>query len=674
MRCLLVLALALAAPSVRAAPDASPELAALVPAETLVLFEGNDQDGRGRYGDGTAIGKLLAEPEVRRFAKNLEESLRATYAGNARAALAPFGLAPEDFDGIRLRRFGLAVVSVSLEAEQVDAVLYLDVRAGREKLERILRALRQAGEAFGGLQFKEEVVRGRTVISTERDGHEFSVASQGDRFVLTTRRARLDEVLKAMDEGHVAPLSASPRMARLRDRMGAARSAILGYADAPALVRLVLSAFRYEGAGDAGEAEQVIRALGLDALEAIGFADVPEGGGYRTEAALLLKERRGLFALAPTKPPSHRFAAMTPPDALVYGGETCDLAALWDGILALARRFDEDTASKLARGEREISAMLGVDLRKDLLEALGTEWGAYVAGPPGGGLLPDVVLFATVRDRERLARTLDALADKAREFSRRGATVATARAEYQGKEIRFLEITDKRGDPEPFAPAWCVGEDFVVFGLWPQAVKHALMAKVQAPDAVALGAVGLLGSAEFQRLLAAAPKSAVSTTYIDVGRVITWLYGTGVPFLQMAQGAVHRKAQMLGLRLNLGDLPTADVLARHLEGMLCYTAVEDDCLRFGYVSQIGAPLAVVPVAVLAGIGIVLLPRSMAAEARARDEVVREELEAQARAREAVAREEERARLRAENEMLRKRLDELEKKVAELLDEAGEGDK
>ncbi|MCK6459289.1 MAG: hypothetical protein L6Q95_05270, partial [Planctomycetes bacterium] len=614
MRRLIVLALVLAAPAARAAPEASPELSALVPAETLLLVEGNDLDGKGYCGEGTAMGRLLAEPDVKRFLKKLGESLRTAYAGNARQPLAMFGLAPEDFDGISFRRVGFAVVDLSLETRQLDAVLYLETREGRDKVARILRGLRQAAETFLAAQFTEEVVRGRTVVSTAAQGHEISFAAQEDRFVITTRRARMDDVLKALDEGHPAPLKVSPRMARLRERMGAARNAIVAYADAPAIGRLALAAFRYGPGGDPGEVGRIVKALGLDAVEAIGFFDIPEGDGFRTEAALLLKERRGLFALAPKAPPSHRFAAMTPPDALAYGGEMCDLATLWDGILAIAGGIDGGARAHLERGAREGGAVLGVDLRKDLLEALGTEWAGYVAWPPGGGLLPDVVLFATVRDRERLARTLDALADKAREFRKRGSTVTSSRTEFRGKEIRFLEITDRRGDPRPYAPAWAFGDDFVVFGLCPQTVKHALMEKERP---LGRPAAGLAARSDFQSLLAAAPKSTVSATYIDVGRVVTWLYAAGVPLLQVAQGAVHRQLQMVGIRLNFEDLPTADVLARHLEGMLLYTAVEDDCVRMGYVSQIGAPLAVAPAFLLAGAaGIVLGARQGAAREQA----------------------------------------------------------
>jgi hypothetical protein len=672
MRRLLFLTLLLTAPAVRAAPDPSPELAALVPAETLLLVEGNDLDGAGRFGEGTAIGKLLAEPEVRQFAKKLAASWQAAYAGNARGPLAMFGLTPEDFDGILFRRAGFALVDASIEGQQVDAVLYLETRAGGEKVARIVKALRQAAEAFAGVTFAEADVRGRTVVSTVVQGIELCIATQGERVVFTTRRARMDEVLKAIDEGHPAPLRASPRMTRLRERMGAGRNALFCYVDAPALARIVGKAWASEDGEDAAEGKRICTALGLDAVEAIGFADVPEGAGYRTEGALLLKERRGIFSLASGAPPSHRFARMTPADAVCYGGETCDLAALWDGIVGLVGAVDGGTRGELEQGERELGAMLGLDLKQDLLAALGTEWGGYVAWPTAGGFLPDLVLFASVRDRERLARSLDTLAAKAGEMVRgNGASVTACKTGFRGTEISFLEVTDRKGEPRPYAPAWAFGEDFVVFGLCPQSVKHALMEKP-----------ALAARADFQQLLAAAPRTAVSATFIDVGRVFTWLYATAVPALQVTQGAINRqfsmgpaaiRTVMLGVRVNFEDLPPAEVIARHLSGMVTYTAVEDDCVRIGFVSQIGAPLVAFPAGFLAGLVVVLIPKSQ--ERVMREMAARETAEARRamEAAQAAQGAQETEKLRAENEMLRERLAKLEEQVAELL-RAAEEDK
>lgn len=668
MRRLLLFAFVLAAPAVRAAPEASPELAALVPAETLFLVECNDLDGAGRFGPDTAIGKLLAEPEVRQFAKKLEDSFQAAFVGNTRGPLAMVGLTPEDFDGIRFRRIGFALVNLSIEAEQVDAVLCLETRAGAEKVVRILGALRQAGEAFAGIQFTEAEVRGRKVLSTAFQGHEFCLAVQGDRFLLTTRAARMEDVLKSIDEGRATSLRDAPRVTRLRERMGVRKSALFGYVDAAAAGKFVLDAI----AGEVPEARGVCASLGLDAIEAIGFADMPEGAGYRTEAAVLLKERRGLFALAPKTPPSHRFARMTPADALCYGGETADVAALWDGVLQLVGAIDADTRAELEQGERQAGAFLGLDIRKDLLAALGTEWSGYVAWPQAGGLIPDLVMFASVRDRERLARSLDALAAKAAEMVRGdGASVTARKTEFRGREIRFLEVTDRRGEPRPYAPAWAFGEDFVVLALCPQSVKHALMEKPALAD-----------NADFKRLLAAAPRTAVSTTYLDLGRIIAWGYATAVPVLQVVQGAINRMVvdqpvlahAMAGIRFNFEDLPPAEVIARHLSGMVTYTAVEDDCFRLGCVSDIGAPLAVVPVAFVAGLAVVLIPMSQERAARLERVHVEREAEALREAQRLAEGAAEAEQLRAENAMLRERLARLEQQVQELLRAAEQEDK
>jgi len=687
MRHLLLLAILLAAPVARAEPERPPELAALVPAETLLLVECNDVDGRGRLGEGTALGKLFAEPEVKRFLDRLREQLKVASTRNAREPLAMVGLTPEDFDGIAIRRAGFALVGLSMETRQADMVLWLETRAGGEKVARILKALRQAAEAFAGATFTETEVRGRKVVSTQVESHEICVAVEGDRFILTTRAGRMEEILQALDEGHRAPLSASPRVARLRERMGAAKSAVFAYADAPALGRFALDALRFRAQGEADQVQHVVHALGLDAVEAIGFADIPEGAGFRTEAAFLLKERRGLFALASTTPPSQRFAAMTPPDALVYACETCDLVTLWDGIVGLAGAVEPSLRAKLEQAARMGGSLLELDLRKDLLGALGTEWAGYIAWPPGGGLLPDIVLFASVRDRAQLEKTLDAVAAKVREFRRRGSTVTSGKTEFRGKEIRFLEITDKRGDPQPFAPAWAFGEDFVVFGICPQTVKHALMEKEHhvgmsggAPGGAGPSR-GLSGRTDFVQLLGAAPKDTVSTTYVDLGRVVTWFYAASVPALQVAQASINRQLQPLGMRINFEDLPPAEVIARHLSGMLCYTAVEDDCIRAGYVSQIGAPLVVAPVAALAALGLMVSgaaqnerARMMAeqAEARAAEmQAATRAAEAEKQRAKAAALEQEVARVRNENAMLRKRLDELEAQVAELLRETEE---
>jgi hypothetical protein len=163
-----------------------------------------------------------------------------------------------------------------------------------------------------------------------------------------------------------------------------------------------------------------------------------------------------------------------------------------------------------------------------------------------------------------------------------------------------------------------------------------------------------------------------------------------------------------GLRFNFEDLPPAEVVARHLTGVLVYTTAEDDCMRLGFVSQFGAPLAIVPVAAMAGAAAAVLHNQRTlVRVRARAEAAAAEQQARAQAekaqRDAAGAEAQQAveaaraqvaearqmaaaasqanqelkaacdKLVAENELLRKRLSELEAKLDELL-KATEGKK
>ena len=85
------------------------------------------------------------------------------------------------------------------------------------------------------------------------------------------------------------------------------------------------------------------------------------------------------------------------------------------------------------------------------------------------------------------------------------------------------------------------------------------------------------------------PQESMNASYIDTRRLVGWIYNTGVPILQAVQGAANRGLARFGMTLNLEDLPPAEVITRHLGGMMTYTSVEEGCIRFGFVSPFGAP-------------------------------------------------------------------------------------
>ena len=288
-------------------------------------------------------------------------------------------------------------------------------------------------------------------------------------------------------------------------------------------------------------------------------------------------------------------------------------------LLEYFRNF-QNVLPKDAREELEIEEiwkmfdeMAGVDVQNELLGALGREWGGYISAPPGGGLIPDIVLFAELKDRTRFETAMRTVMQRVSGWAQENDMHARVKETiYRTARIQYLELAGD-DEPVPFAPAWSFGTDYVVMSLFPHSIKNAW---VKRPT---------LGADEsFRALMRHVPKGAGSVSYIDMRGMFGWLYNTAVPLLQGMQGIVNREAQKLGVRLNLDDLPPAEPILRHLTGAVFYSVAGDDGIRMGYVSDYGASLVAVPMGVLIGVVAVMVPRAQMEAARMEQEMLEDE--------------------------------------------------
>ncbi|MHC4973481.1 MAG: hypothetical protein ACYTG3_14225 [Planctomycetota bacterium] len=650
MKRLLVLCLVFGFAQAQEQAPAGQDLASLLPADTLLLCEGDDLGGMDRWARETAVGRLWSEPEVQHFAQRLMKSLEPAF-GAAGGPLGIIGLSMDDLRGIRVRRGGFAVVDASLGdgGPHLDLVLFMEFRKGADKARKVVQALRQAAQTFAAVPFEEIKVREKPVWRAQVMNWELFLWMEGERLLFTTQRARMDQMLLALQSGHANSLRASPRYAKIRERMGAERFAFLMYADVARIVARAKEAATMAGAGDdVAEFAEVWHKLGLSAMESVAVADIPSGTGFRTELAVTFQERRGVFALAQPGRPDNRFARYAPAHSLIYGAERFDLAAGLDTLLGLTEVFG--VHGEVEALAQRANAALGVDIREDVAAALGTEWGGYLARPPENGLIPDYAVFVTVRDRARLEKALETIAARLPALAGPDVVVRVNETHFRGVRIRFLELSQKNGDPIPLAPAWALGDGFLVLALVPQTIKHALLEKRS-----------LQGSDEFRTLLRRIPQSSSSYTYVDLKGLTAWIYNTAVPVLQVLQGSINAQLarfcdgmRMGRIQLNFQDLPPAEVLTRHLSGAMFYTAVEGDCVRLGYVSDYGATLLVAPFMML-GMTATLVAKGEQTSAR----------RAHRRAEQAEKRRAQMELLRKENALLRKRLGAIEKEIAEI---------
>ncbi|MFQ5844091.1 MAG: hypothetical protein ACE5JG_03805, partial [Planctomycetota bacterium] len=460
-------------------PERPQNLASLLPEGTLLVVETDDLGGWAVKARESALGRICSDPEMQAFLRPLHESVgKAIQSLTALAnPFAAVGLSWNDFGGIDVRRFGFAVVDLSTQWSPLpDLVLTLQLRQGADKAKKILANLQNAGAQFG-LAVEAIEIRGRPVSHLQHEGLDLFTSAAGDRVILTTRKTRMEQLYAALDDGNAESLAASPRFRTILRHMEVDRRGLLVYADLERGIEQIVSLLTRGRPPSQAEAARFLAVSGFDQLEALAVADAPLGTGYRSEIAVTFRKKKGLLDLYDTGAADHRFARHAPRNALLYGGEKLDLGRLWDRLAAFAVAVEPRAKEERDRVLAEAKETLGTDLRRDLLGSLGDQWGGYVAAPPGGGLIPDVVVFCSLRDRARAERSVDALVAGLSGLARRERVAVQRRvAEFRGNKIHTLELTHRR-DPVPIAPSWAFADDFVVVGLVPQSVKHALMEK-----------------------------------------------------------------------------------------------------------------------------------------------------------------------------------------------------
>ncbi len=568
-------------------------LASLVPPDTMLLAEFDDLGGYERWTRETALGRMWVEPEMQQFVGGLHKAIAAAVENLRRQGMDPFaiaGLEPTDFTGIAVRRAGLAVIDVDLENNgRPDLVLTIQCRKGIKNVRKILQAVRTAAGTFAGIGFKVEKHGDIEVSWAEiHQAGEIVMAFIGDRFVLTTSRARMHDVLTRLKGGRVQALANAPQFVETLRRMGASKTAALVYVDVQRIAKRVGPVVKALVGDDWDkEAAPMLSLLGLDAIERVALADVPQGVNWRTEFFVKLSERRGLFSLIQDAPTSHRFAAYTPENAFYYVAERGDMVRYFDDLMKWGAKIDPRATQEAREMIARYNKVLGIDLRNDFMQSFGDEWAGYVSVPEGGGMIPDMVVFASVKDRARLEKSLRALVEKytavlgmyGERKVKRAPKIRHRKSMAGSHAIHSIEITDRRGEPIPIMPSWTVGEDYVMFALWPQTLRNALARTRSLRD-----------NAEFNRLRRSVPQGSIASSYVDCPKLVGFAYNTLVPVLQGLQGAINRELAPYGASINLHELPPSSVITKHLSPYMSYVKMEKDAMRIGYVSPFGLSL------------------------------------------------------------------------------------
>lgn len=533
-----------------------PNLAFVAPQDCLLYATWSGM-GKADPASTNHTEQLLAEPEVARFAKALEDSLaKATeqlgQSEDPRIKEAA-AMVPIWSRAILTRPTAIFVTRLapSESSVEIEAGLIVKADANAARLAQSLAGLLAAGDREEA-RLKEVTLGGKKFYQLAADPQALPVpmvfGSDGDYFFLSLGQGVIEQMQK-----RIAAREVPAWLTKLQADLPVERRASLSYVNVKALRDTLLPL-----AGPQGE--QVAAALGLSQIQTLQTVTGLDADGIVSKSLLTIDgQSRGILTLldGPGIKPAH--LTHIPSDALFASVLSLDAAKAFDTTDGLVRELGGPFAAQewdQALGDME--EQTGVKLKDDVLASLGSTWTLSMSA--ADGWYTGIVATVEVKDRARLAAVqekLIALAkQQAEQFGPESVEIKTT--EDGDRQIHYLSIG---GGFLPVQPAWCLTDKQLVVALFPQTVRSILdrpKSDKSLADAPPLAAA-LEGEGNI-----------VAVTYHDSQRMFESSYPALQMFLPMMQAGMNEGFREFSSGpppqiFDAAMLPTARSIHRHLQ-------------------------------------------------------------------------------------------------------------
>jgi hypothetical protein len=392
----------------------------------------------------------------------------------------------------------------------------------------------QLQEAFGGAP------AGPWPARVFRSGEFVGITNDGDR-----------------NDAAVAALGANSLAANARFKAAISKAmrepALAAYVDAEALTAVIDKLVQAGGDPQAAATWPKVReATGLAGLKRVIWTQGFDGADWGTQVFLEAPSpRKGLLAMLDAKPLGDDVLKVIPVTATMAGVSRFDPGGLLDGIRAAAATIEPGTEQHFDQVLAQVSQMLGMDVRKDFLGALGDEWAYYVDPMTGGRGGMGFVFVNRLRDEAKAGRALKRLCDVANQLI----------AQQTGGEVTIAARQTRAGDVTinylavPFlTPSWAVHEGNLYIAMYPQVVASAVR-QAGAPKSI-------LDNKDFvalrQRLAGGSAKPS-SVQFMDLQKTAPGGYQAWLMLSSFA-----KFGDVFGVESPAMLFPTLDVLMQHL--------------------------------------------------------------------------------------------------------------
>jgi len=408
-------------------------------------------------------------------------------------------------------------------------------------------------------------------ITAHYIGEEFVYVTwwvEGKHAVLAAGSDKPDELLKRM-HGAGPRLADNPLFKRVQG-FNQFETSARAFVDSAALVKVAASRGK--------EFDKLMKDTGLDGLKSLVFYS-----GFDGEAERGLVEwempgpRTGLLTLLNGKPFTLADVPPLPPDVISWSMTNFDSSGVYDtGLKAaedVAAIADPESVPSIKAFAKAADEALGVELRKDLLDALGDKVAMYTS-PSEGPLSLGQTLLVKVKDAKKLQDSLDqAVKGLGKALN---ADVTLKKRTYHGVEMREVHVAQQGFI---FVPSYVVYKDWLVVAPYPQLVQgYILRAKGEMS--------AWKPNQRTQKSLEALPKEFISISYTDPRPSVKEI----LSIAPLVAGTVNSFTP--DSKFEVGSLPNAQEATRRLFANVSATTDDGTTLRLETRASLSLPFDV----------------------------------------------------------------------------------
>jgi hypothetical protein len=274
-------------------------------------------------------------------------------------------------------------------------------------------------------------------------------------------------------------------------------------------------------------------ALGLKGLNCLADADGFAGRDFVDRLFISAPPPRlGLAALLDEPPLGEALLQRIPVSATTLAVGQFDFGKLLDQVRRGVSLFSTAAAAQFDQFLQMADAMVGFNLRTDLLDAMGSQWAFYNA--------PDAIGGGAILNRVNNQAKLEASLDKLEQMANAGiaallsANVPWLKVEFRQQQIDGLTV--HFAALPAFTPAWTISDGVWYIGAYPQLVVAAAQA---ARSAQSPGGRSILDNPDFQELRKrlGGPADIAGLSFVDTPKLAPRGYVNLLLFSRLFLGA-----------------------------------------------------------------------------------------------------------------------------------------